>query len=215
MAFLIISLMLVIAVWILGPKIVNRLQTFWMSDLNGPLHPTLGDTYSAISALFSGLAFAAVFWTLYQHQKQINQSQIREHIFQLINSWQSAVSNIQYKDEQGYVALVAAENDFLGVYDGRICNFVHTGLLNDIRRDSAFISVDEVQTKFKEFYEKDIGGCLAHIFRIQYQVLKTIDTSKLPKDSFRSHFCANSKLYVLRDIRLLRSGSILNTLPIG
>lgn len=197
--FLVVSL-LIIALWLIGPLIASHLQEHWDSYLDVTSHPNIGDTYSMIGALFSGLAFTAVILTLYQQQEQINkqqeqtnQTQGREHVFQLMNALQTAVNSVRYNQKQGHEALVFAENQFLGQYNGDNREFLKYGVLREMRGAEPIADKKVVRKAFQKFYEKEIGGCLPHVFRIQVQVLKVIDSSALSEsmrkelaDVFRS-----------------------------
>jgi len=144
---------------------------------------SFAETYGAVSALFAGLAFAAVAWNLIRQQREITHGRIREQFFQLLNAWQSATRDIRYNCKQGNEALLRAENDLLGAYAGVTGTFSQTGQFFGKHRAQAHgaYSIGKIVKVYKEFYEKRIGGSLAYIFRVQYQILKTVHGSALPK----------------------------------
>ena len=146
-------------------------------------HVSFGDTYTAIGALFAGLAFAAVAWTLFRQHQQMNQARLREQFFQLLNAWQSASRDIRYNGKQGNDRFLRAENDLLGAYDGNNAKFCNRGQLLGKARDQQEgpLPVDQIVKTYRQFYEHYVGGSLVYIFRLQYQILKTIHSSGLPQ----------------------------------
>ncbi|TIT68738.1 MAG: hypothetical protein E5W90_00035 [Mesorhizobium sp.] len=58
-------------VWALHPFLARRMLIPWEATLVGQW----GDSFGALNALMSTLAFAAVFYTLRLQQRQINEAQ--------------------------------------------------------------------------------------------------------------------------------------------
>jgi len=191
--FLILLLMVVIYLWWQGPKIAQLSYRVWVDDAvscqsTSPQHvhptqppslPSFTDTYSAIGALFSGLAFAAVLWTLLRQEQHAHHGRCREQFYQLLNAWQTAAHDIRYKGAQGNDGFLNAENDLLGDYNaGR-----PGALLGKLRarQNGGLLSENDVIRIYRKFYEEHIGGSLAYIFRVQYQILSMVHKSGLPK----------------------------------
>ena len=154
-------------------------------------HLAFGDTYTAIGTLFAGLAFAAVAWTLFRQHQQLNQARAREEFFQLLNIWQNATHVIKYADAQGNQGFLSAENELLGEY-GREKGKPNSepkftdrkfllGKAREKQEKGCLLEIDMIVELYKVFYEQYVGGSLAYIFRIQYQILKIIHSSGLPK----------------------------------
>ncbi|WP_378947702.1 putative phage abortive infection protein [Mesorhizobium sp. ANAO-SY3R2] len=92
-------------VWFFHPSLGKRMQLSWDPEVAGQW----GDTFGALNALMSTLAFAAVFFTLRLQQRQIDEAQRDQHIqrfegtyFEVLRLFREARDAVQFKYGEGY-----------------------------------------------------------------------------------------------------------------
>ncbi len=139
--------------------------------------PSFSETYTALSALFAGLAFAAVAWNLITQGRQVRQDRTKEQFLNLLNTWQSATRDIGYNGAHGIAGWLKAENELLGAYNGDAGTFDVPGQFFGQQRAGrrGALGVSEVVETFRSFYEKKIGT-LAYLLRVQHQILRILDS---------------------------------------
>jgi hypothetical protein len=127
--------------------------------------------FAAVNALFSALAFGAVFWNLWN--QRVDRLQSRFAL--LLTVYNAAVRDVKWNGLEGIDALVGLENTLLGEVDAQgNLNPQKRGkylgkLQTDTRQDDA-----EVQAQLESFFELEAGAPMAHLFRMQYQLIHMV-----------------------------------------
>lgn len=92
-------------IWFLHPFLAKRMLIPWNPEVVGQW----GDTFGALNALMSTLAFGAVFYTIRLQQNQINQTQREQHIqrfessyFELLRLFREARAAIKFAHSGDY-----------------------------------------------------------------------------------------------------------------
>ena len=117
-----ICALIVWLVWFFHPSLAERMMIHW----NGEKVGQWGDSFGALNALMSTLAFAAVLYTLRLQQRQIDDAQRDQHIqrfessyFELLRLFREARAAIkfeysaEYRQSKGYAN--RAGTPFIGV----------------------------------------------------------------------------------------------------
>jgi len=184
--FLLVAALAIMTIWWKAVFVVEFAHYHFDAVESKP-HLLFTETYTALSALFAGLAFAAVAWNLIIQQRQITYGRVKEQFFQLLHTWKAETRDILYKDDQGNEkrgndALLRAENDLLGEYNGDRRRFSNPGKFFGKMHDEGAGATKRLDVKrtYRSFYEEKLGA-IAYLFRLQYQILKTIDASPLSR----------------------------------
>ncbi|HEX5055979.1 MAG TPA: putative phage abortive infection protein [Gammaproteobacteria bacterium] len=183
----------VLGVWLLS----------WYFLENRPDRGTFGDMFGSVNALFSGLAFAALIYTIFLQRRELK---LQHHELQLAHAEMKAqveqlqAQNVTLKKqsfEDTFFELLRLQNDITNSIDlnapnghvvkGRDCfKFLHEKF-SKVWKIKPFKGVAEQEKinrtylLFYEDYESEVGPYFSNL----YNVLKFVDTSDV----------ANKKLY--------------------
>lgn len=142
----------------------------------------IGDTFGAINALFSGLAFVAVAVTIYFQSKTLHESKrdldlhhFENKFFQLIRVHNDILDGIESSvaSRQG-IAVSKGRRNFVTMYQEfrRLFEAKHKRTPNK----STTEIIEATYPVFFERYQHDLG----HYFRNLYSIVAFIHSSKLP-----------------------------------
>ena len=190
----------VISVWLFN---------WWaLKDVDSQTRGTFGDMFGGVNALFSGLAFAVLIFTLIQQRAelalqrkelQLTRNELAGQKEQLVNQNNTLVLQ---RFENTFFQLLRLHNEIVQAIDlhtpggapriGRDCfvSFSKSLMtnLNGIRTHGSSLSMDQIETAYKNFYQHTEGN-IAHYFRSLYHLLKFVDASDLTAD--RKKFYTN------------------------
>jgi len=132
-----------------------------------------GDSFGALNALFSGLAFAAVLLTLFFQQKQIQAQQFETSFFELLSLHNDIINDID----------IRANGTKDVTKSGRDCFKYFRSKLKSIYEEQALLlqdrnHIDIVAVSYELFlkkYQCEVG----HYFRTLYNIVKYIDVSDM------------------------------------
>lgn len=163
-------------VWFLHPFLAKRMLIPWHAETVGQW----GDTFGALNALMSTLAFCAVFYTIHLQQRQIDEAQRDQHrqkfddsFFRLLALLRDIRSELRFtrrtvenpKEETGVKALRDAANE--------ATRYLAQELL--VRRELSREEIAEIYAK--HVHERGESG-LGPYFRLIYTILKRIDSDE-------------------------------------
>ncbi|MFM2345165.1 MAG: hypothetical protein RLZZ210_1778 [Pseudomonadota bacterium] len=145
-----------------------------------PEHGTFGDMFGAVNALFSGLAFAGLGYTIKLQQQEISinkhhiyRQNFENGFFHLLDLWNKSILNIKYvKDNHHFTK---GEDSFSIIYsvlkeDSKL--YAHTNLN------------DETKQEYAQLYKTKIQPIISNYFYMFLTILEYIDTSNLPNKKF-------------------------------
>ncbi|MBZ9884079.1 putative phage abortive infection protein [Mesorhizobium sp. CA10] len=186
--FLIISALVLLCIWIAW-----SLQSLFLPVIfSNP--PTLsdrgqwGDSFGALNALLSALAFVGVIATLWMQQRQIRDAQHDQHIqrfessfFELIRLFREARDAVQFRYTEDYSILnnVTGKNNSLssGLEAIRRANFE---IIWRIRRNT---SLNSAPDRIRDIYETSVfkryESTTSPYFRLLYTILFRIKEDKV------------------------------------
>ncbi|TGR22447.1 MULTISPECIES: putative phage abortive infection protein [unclassified Mesorhizobium] len=169
-------------VWALHPFLARRMLIPWEATLVGQW----GDSFGALNALMSTLAFAAVFYTLRLQQRQINEAQRDQHIqrfestyFEILKLFREARDVVQFKYGGGYVAsknLIGKNPLCEGIEAIRRANFEMLWQLEGV--DSKKITSDYVSNVYRAVVIDRYESTTGPYFRLLYTILFRIRNDK-------------------------------------
>jgi len=184
-----IAVAFVLGAWVLTPVFLLPRED----------HGTFGDMYGAVNALFSGLAFAGIIYTVWLQRKEL-QLQRRELILTR-NELEGQKRQLEAQNEtlrkqtfeNTFFQLLRLHNDILNTINipvgrqatarGRDCfEQLWRALRNDLEsrtREGGFSSrlelIDDSYQVFYSKYQSDVG----HYFRSLYNIMKFIKQSEV------------------------------------
>lgn len=163
---------------------------------------TFGDMFGAVNALFSGLAFASLIYTIYlqrielslqrselfltreelagQKEQMAAQTQIlvkqnfESNFFQLLRLLQELVQNLDLQDREGRITR------------GRDCFVVFAKRMRfdvEKRIGNANPSFESVLAVYESFHASTLTE-LGHYYKVLYNIVKFIDSSDIPDKRF-------------------------------
>jgi hypothetical protein len=186
----------VIAVWLLS----------WYFLAGDPNRGTFGDMFGSVNALFSGLAFAALIYTIFLQRRELK---IQHQELELTHvEMQAQVEQLQAQNatlkkqsfEDTFFELLRLQNDITNSIDlnasnghvvkGRDCFKFLYEKFSKVWKVKPFKGIDEKEKinrtylLFYEEYESEFG----HYFSNLYNVIKFIDTSDMENKKLYTNF---------------------------
>ena len=185
-----------------------------------PNHGTFGDMFGAVNALFTGLAFGTLIYTIYlqrnelqlqREELKLTRSELKGQKLQL--KAQNEVMKIQ-NFENTFFQMLKLSNDIVNSIDlqgrdrvtkGRDCFVTFKKDLEhqyfkqqrDLRNENA---LSLINIAYSEFY-KSRQGELGHYFRTLYNIIKFIKQSDVKNKSFYTNLVraqlSNQELIIL------------------
>lgn len=125
--------------------------------------------------IVSVLGFAVVIYTLNEQKKDAIRQHTKDRIYQLINAWHQMCVAVTPN------TFCARENELLGKVDheGRMMDGGQGRYFGRFRRmdggESSVCPPDDIKSEFYNFYEREIGASIPHIFRAEREILRSID----------------------------------------
>lgn len=150
-----------------------------------------GDKFGAINALFSGLAFAGIIFTILlqskelrlqreeleetrnvfiEQNKMISQQKFENTFFQMLNLFHSIVNSIDHYEHKG--------RDCFGSFYERFWVSVSRINENGLYKISDNLSEEGAIDAYEKIYD-EFKSDLSHYFRTLYHIYKFIDKSKI------------------------------------
>lgn len=178
--FLLGGLLLLVGIWFGLSRLVFHLaNTLTITKAENALAKSgqLGDTFGAVNALFTGLAFAGVVYTIIQQNKQLKTQQRELHeqsedrkleqfervFFQLLDQFRTVRDTTQFAGDTG--------------------RKVFRGFANDLQKTMPILSSEEgyletLSPTYEKFYEK-YEPQLGQYFRTIYGILDFVELSTI------------------------------------
>jgi len=181
----IIGIFVVLGIWI-GAWYFLLWSSYKLNWLN---KGTFGDIFSAVSALFSGLAFVAVVITLYLQSKSIISSKkdlekqsFENKFFQLLNIQNQILNGIEKPQK------IDGNDVFL---KGKLVfKILYEELINSYKSKSVNSNKNEILKKIQNTYKvffKNYQSEFGHYFRHLYHIVKFINESTISDKQFYSN----------------------------
>ena len=185
--------MIVFAVWMVSWACIN---IFIQEDA---VRGQFGDQFGAVNALFSGLAFAALIYTIYLQRIEIKQTQdemksqnetlalqrFESSFFSLMGMFNEIMGGfeVEIKDQNGQQQTYKGVGIFRRLYRVFQSDFA----LSVMRLDSNPPPDDKVYFKYCDVLQ-DSKGVFYQYFRILHRTIKFIFSSDLPADRKFEYF---------------------------
>jgi len=150
----------------------------------------IGEMFGAVNALFTGLAFAGVIYTIYIQREDLKLTREELEGQKLQLQAQNETMNIQ-RFENTFFQLLGLHNDIVNsikyhdtidkkVYSGRDCfsffrqylKYRYEDTLSNENQEE-MVRINDAYEKFFHFFQSDLG----HYFRHLYHIVKFIDIS--------------------------------------
>lgn len=153
--FLIASTIMVFATWAISGFIIFQLSDNW-SDRG-----TMGDMFGAVNALFSGLAFAALLYTIILQREEIKQNRAeiilnRQELTKSVNAQQSSQEALKQQVVQAHLAAqLNAMNTVVNYYTSHIESSKSTEEIIEKAKDKRRQMIRKIDDLIDDF--DDIG----------------------------------------------------------
>jgi Putative phage abortive infection protein len=158
---LIISSLAITIVWALSGYILYIIYP------ENTAHGTFGDMFGAVNALFSGLAFAGLFFTIKLQQQQNLVQNFESTFFHLLGLFNDIINNMDYKKAKG--------RDCFIEFDALVKHLLNS----ELRASSTSIIhekiIDDAYIKFNKQTNTELG----HYFRTLYNIVKYVHNSHI------------------------------------
>lgn len=156
---------------------------------------TFGDKFGAVNALFSGLAFSGIIFTILLQRKElelqrdelkstrkvfelqnqlISQDKFENTFFNLLNLYTTIVNSFTIRDSTFKV--MTSGRDCFEQYYKTLNNLIRSNHQNRIDFNITNTTKKEVIDTYEQFY-KDFRSDLGHYFRTIYHIIKFVDMS--------------------------------------
>lgn len=171
---------------------------YFLKDIGITERGTFGDMFGGVNALFSGLAFAVLIFTLIQQRAelalqrrelQLTRNEMVSQKEQLVN--QNNTLLLQ-RFENTFFQLLRLHNEIVQAIDldrteattrlRRDCFVSFSSKLEyelrAVKRIDSPLSIEQIETAYEHFYKRHESNT-AHYFRSLYNLLKFVDRSEL------------------------------------
>jgi len=178
----VIGILIVLLIWFAAWYFV----LYSSYKLSWPNKGSFGDAFTAVSALFSGLAFVAVVITLYMQSKSIistkkdqEKQNFENKFFQLLNIQNQILNGIEMPQTMGGNEVVRkGKLVFRVLYDE--LNKSYKSINNNSNENDNLKKIQETYRTFFKNYQSEFG----HYFRHLYHIVKFINESNISEKQF-------------------------------
>lgn len=175
----------------------------------GDSYGSLNALLTGLAFIAVAATFLLQWYTIRTQKHEFAQQQFVNRFYELLNAWQNERREIIYKrskrnaaTSQGVSAFCDMENDFLGEIGDDVDGHLNPepdalgkflgkirleyGVSNSHEESSNGSIIDpiallRIRENFNEFYESKIGAPMGHIFRMQYELVRYVDSEKSKK----------------------------------
>ncbi|MEZ9741556.1 putative phage abortive infection protein [Vibrio splendidus] len=175
--FIIYATSLIILTWPISEISINKSGVF-------------GDSFGALTSIFSGLAFAGVVWTIVSQREELKVTRdelknqgFENAFFQMLKLHNQIINEIDLVNTRKQEGVVrTAGRDCFVTFVKRFYEYYN--VLNE-KNYTLKSETDRLYDSYSSFWD-DNGHELAHYFRFLYNIFKFIDESNIENKKFYS-----------------------------
>jgi hypothetical protein len=189
----------IFVLWIMGSLFVIVLWigsllifTYALPCIGWTEKGSIGDSFGAVNALFSGFAFLAFVITIYLQFTELRQSKIDRDIqsfedkfFQLIRVYNDILDGIEKPQRvggsTGAILIIKGRRRFVDLYNA--FNKAYEAEVNKNQGDTPLVNIQRAHDDLFERNQHELG----HYFRNLYHIVVFIHTSKFTYDIRKSY----------------------------